>query len=87
MRCLIYWEPVAMSRTEKRLGYRMQNTRCIVGDGFAYNSVYFAKEELRDCAKHLRRQGWKTKGNMRQGRYETFRGKKRRLLYTETVDI
>lgn len=86
MRCLLLYEPVAWTREEKRTGNKGSILKYIVGDGFAYNSIYFGKSEMRDFARHLRREGWTVRGSMRQGYYEVFRGKKHRILHIYTVD-
>lgn len=86
MRCIIYYEPAGRTRQEQRLSVRVEVSRYILGDGFAYNSIRFGKSEMRDYARHLRREGWSVKGNMRQKYYEAFRGKKHRVLYLRLVD-
>lgn len=86
MRCLVYYEPSGWTRQEQRQGSRICGLRYLLGDGFAYTSIYFAKSQMRDFAKHLRREGWRIKGSMRQGYYEALRGKKHRFLYVRPVD-
>ena len=86
MRCLVYYEPSGRTRQEQRQASRICGLKYLLGDGFAYNSIGFAKSEMRDFAKHLRREGWRTEGSMRQGYYEAFRGRKHRFLYVRPVD-
>jgi hypothetical protein len=84
MRCIVYYEPFGRTRQEQREG--TSRFQFLLNDGFAYHSITFAKEEMRDFAKHLRRQGWKTKGSMRQGYYQAFRGRKHRIVWFKEVD-
>lgn len=86
MRCVIYYAPARQTRQEQRLGVLVDASRYILGDGSACNSLSFAKSEMRDYARHLRCDGWRVQGNMRQGYYEAFRGKKHRVLYLRLVD-
>ncbi len=86
MRCLLYYEPFGQTRQEKREGFRINGTSYILGDGFAHSSIDSAKCEMRYFARHLRREGWKVKGSVRQGYYETFREKKHRILYVRPVE-
>jgi len=85
MRCIIYYEPFGQTRQEKQQG-NVSRLRFLLNGGFAYESITFAKQEMRDFVKHLRRQGWRTQGTMRQGDYEAFQGKKHRIIRLYQVD-
>lgn len=85
MRCVIYYEPFGHTRQEQRQG-RINRQAFLLNSGFAYDSTTFARTEMRDFVKHLRRQSWKVKGSMRKGYYEAFRGKKHRLILLCAVD-
>ena len=84
IRCIVYYEPFKRTRQEQREG--ASRFQFLLNGGFAYDSIACAKEEMRDFAKHLRRQGWKTKGSMRQRCYEAFRGKKHRIVWFKDAE-
>ena len=85
MRCIVYYEPFGKTRQEKREGH-ISRRRFLLNGGFAYDNIAFAKEEMRDFVKHLRREDWKTQGSMRRGYYEAFRGKKHRVVRLYSMD-